>query len=419
MGWVSRGEDQSIASTGVPKDGGPPIATGSESISGYDPAENRKHVSQRSLPRKVKPFSDPPDLTDDVVYQDEWVYHLTRKFGKGGVKFYAMDNEPDLWAATHRDMHPVRPDYAEILKQFLDYATAVKDVDPSAQVTGPVSWGWTAYFYSPRDQGNDNYATHADRKAHGDMAFIPWFLQQVADHDKKAGRRTLDMLDVHFYPQGSGVYGGSTDAAANRLRLNSTRGLWDPTYADESWIGAPVELIPRMRQWINTYYPGTKLGLTEWNWGADNTLNGGLAVADVLGILGRERVDLACYWTAPGAGTPGYFAYKMYRNADDQGHGFGDRAVKSVSSESGRVSCFGSIDSKSGETAVMLINKTTVSAPGVTVSVSAKNLLSTAHVYRYSADNLKSIEALQPVALKSGRVTMTLPAYSITLLRMK
>ncbi len=144
LGWVARDNNNQTRSLGVPGHSGPPLAPGSDAIQGYYPAENRKRVSQRSLPRKGRPFTDPPDRTDDVVYQDEWVYHLTRKFGRaeqGGVRFYAMDNEPDLWDVTHTDMHPVQADYDELLRQFLDYATAVKDEDPSAQITGPVSWG--------------------------------------------------------------------------------------------------------------------------------------------------------------------------------------------------------------------------------------------------------------------------------------
>ena len=144
----------------------------------------------------------------------------------------------------------------------------------------------------------------------------------MARHDRQTGRRTLDVLDVHFYPQATGVYAGQTDPATNALRLRSTRALWDAGYQDESWIAAPVQLLPRLRQWVRQNYPGTKIGLTEWNWGAENTLNGGLAVAEVLGILGREQIDLACYWTCPPIKSPAFFAYKMYRSPDGTGTRF-------------------------------------------------------------------------------------------------
>ena len=86
-------------------------------------------------------------------------------------------------------------------------------------------------------------------------------------------------------------------------------------------------LIPRLRDWINRYYPGTRLAIGEWNWGADKTMNGALAIADVLGIFGREGVDMAAYWTSPPADSPGARAFAMYTNYDGQGRGFGDQTL--------------------------------------------------------------------------------------------
>lgn len=420
LGWVANDDKNSSRSLGVPAKGGDPLSPGSNAIAGYDPAKNRKRVSQRSVARKGKPFTDPPNLKDDFVAQDEWVFHLKRRFGsadKGGVRYYAMDNEPDLWSGTHRDMHPVKPDYDEILHAFSDYASAVKDVDPSAQVTGPVSWGWSGYFYSPRDEGNDRYHTAADRKKHGDVPFLPWFLKSVSDSDKKRGSRTLDILDIHYYPQGTGVYSGAKDAETNALRLRSVRSLWDDSYRDESWINEPVKLIPRLREWVRENYPGTKIGLTEWNWGADDTLNGGLAVAEVLGILGREQVDMACYWTSPKAGTPGFFAYKMFRNADGEGNGFGEIAVKTISKRPNDVSAYASLDSRTGKPVIMLINRQETNEQAVRLKfISGKNSR-VAKGYRYSKSNLNGIEALGKIAMDSDESKLRLPPWSITLIR--
>jgi len=421
IGWVARDDNNDNRSVGVPKGGGLPISPGSDAIAGYDPAANRRATSIRSFPRKRGPFGYPPDPKDEAVYQDEWVAHLVKKFGKaadGGVRFYAMDNEPDLWASTHTDIRPVWPGYDDLLSTFLEYATAVKSVDSTAQITGPVSWGWTGYFHSPRDQGRWN--DRPDRKAHGDMPFIPWFLEQVRKHDQRTGRRTLDVLDIHFYPQGAGVYAGKTDPATNALRLRSTRGLWDPAYKDESWIGEPVSLIPRMRSWIDQSYPGTKLGITEWNWGADNTMAGALAVAECLGIFGREGVYLANYWTAPAESSPGSLAFKMFRNADGQGRGMGDRSTFAASSDPDRVSCFSSVDSATGLPGILLINKQPDQAADVTVAIRSVKPLGPASMWRVDEASPKSIAQQGTVEFRGangGTAALRLPAYSLTLLR--
>ena len=152
--------------------------------------------------------------------QDEWVHHLVNKFGpasSGGVKYYAMDNEPEIWIVEEQDVRPAELSYEQMRDMHLDYATAIKDVDPSALITGPVTWHWLTLQYSPLDRGNDNYKTHADFNAHNKVPFMEWWLAQIKAHDDKAGRRSLDVLDIHLYPQGN-VYsdGGAAPALDTR-----------------------------------------------------------------------------------------------------------------------------------------------------------------------------------------------------------
>ena len=418
IGWVARDTDNANASTNVPNNGGPGLAGPDGPIAGYDPAANRSRTSVRSVARKGAPFVDRPTIAGGVVYQDEWIHHLKETFGggsSGGVQFFAMDNEPDLWDATHTDVHPARMGYDDVLHNFLDYASAVKAVDPTALVTGPVSWGWVGYNHSALDRGDDNFKTSADTARHGGELFLPWFLKQVRAHDAQAGRRTLDVLDVHFYPQANGVYGGQTDKATSALRLRATRSLWDPTYHDESWVGVPLHLIPRLNEWIASGYPGTRLGITEWNFGADFHINGGLAIADVLGIYGRENVYLANYWAYPNKDSPGYLAFKLYRNPDGRGNGFGDVACAAVSADQDRLSVYAATDSRTGELTLMVINKmskATITAPLIIHGILPAG---TVKMWRCDADNPKGIAVYPSVPLKAA---LTLPPQSMTLLRL-
>ena len=86
--------------------------------------------------------------------------------------------------------------------------------------------------------------------------FLSWFLRQVKSHDDQYGQRTLDVVDVHFYPQ-TDVFNDDVDAETNARRLRSIRALWDPQYVDESWINDTIEFIPRMRETIERTYPDT------------------------------------------------------------------------------------------------------------------------------------------------------------------
>ena len=444
LGWVAADSDVNHRSLHVPNSGGPPLDTVDGAIDGYDPAENRRLTSLPSRARKGAPFSDPPDARAGVVYQDEWISHLTHTFGDaahGGIRYYAMDNEPDLWDSTHTDVHPARMGYDDLARQFLQYADAVKDVDPNASITGPVSWGWTGYLYSPLDRGDDNFHGHADSDAHGGGPFLPWFLRQVRDHDRKTGRRSLDMLDVHYYPQGSGLYpGGGSDKDTRARRLRAVRSLWDESYTDESWIADKIALIPRLKTWVAENYPGTRVGLTEWNFGASQTINGGLAVADALGVFGREGLDMACYWAYPLPGSPGYSAFKMYRNADGAGHGFGDVSTRAASDDGVRLSVYSAVDTGAKTETVMLVNKmpkATVTAPLQVTGLSAgahamrqwrmtigpkeptpPGPLTGAQLWKiHHTPDPVSMSELPAAAIRGGKTVLTLPPYSVTLLR--
>ena len=408
IGWVAKDADNNHRSLDVPSPG---------DTAGYNPADNQARTSVRSVARKNAPFTDAPTLAGGVVYQDEWIAHLKKTFGDaahGGVQFYAMDNEPDIWDVTHTDVHPARMGYDDMLRNFLEYASAVKAVDPAAYVTGPVSWGWTGYNYSALDRGDDNFHTAADRKRHGGAPFLLWFLQNVHAHDMQAKTRTLDVLDVHFYPQGSGVYGSGTDKATRELRERSTRSLWDPSYTDESWIGQPIALIPRLKAWIAAGYPGTRIGITEWSFGADQDISGGLATADALGIFGRENIYLANYWAAPAKDRPAYLAFKLYRNADGRGAGFGDVSCAAASAAPDKLSCYAATDSRTGDLTLLLVNKmakATITAPLALHGLSAAGPVK---MWRVAADNPTKIAAFPAFVLKPF---LTLPPQSMTLVR--
>jgi hypothetical protein len=409
LGWVARDGDPAHLSTGVPAAGGAPLAAGGDAIEGYDPTANRQATSMRSVARQP----------GGEIAQDDWVKHLVERFGSadsGGVGLYAIDNEPDLWATTHTDVHPVEPDYAEMLSVFVDYASAIKDVDPAARISGPALSGWLSLLYSARDRGADNFRTHADRRAHGDMPFLAWWLDQLRQHEEVGGRRLLDVIDVHFYPQAEGVYGTLGDEATQRRRLRSTRSLWDGSYVDESWIGETISLIPRLRAWRDQFYPGIALGIGEWNWGADDTLNGALAIANVLGIFGREGVDVAAYWTSPAIDTPGAKAFALYTNYDGQGSTFGDLALHATSTSPDDVALYASRDSRSGDILTVLLNQ----RPDTALPVTLRGAAGTTAASWFMLDHVDQthLRAMGTITPADGAIRVQLPPESLSLMRL-
>ena len=372
---------------------------------------------------------DGVDLTADPTttsraagpaYVGKMVRHLVATYGRashGGIGLYELDNEPDLWNDTHRDVHPSPLTEDELWSRSKPTAQAVKTADPTAAVVGPSDWGWCAYYYSAQD---DCGTSHADRDAHGGLAFGQWYLQQFARAQRSGGTRLLDYFDEHFYPQEDGVsLSPAGDAATQALRLRSTRALWDPTYVDESWIseangGKPLAWIRTMRSWVKKYYPGTRTAISEYNWGGLRSMNGALAQADVLGIFGREGLDLATLWGPTKASDPWAFAFRMYRDYDGHGSTFGSTSVHAASSDRGRLAAYAATRARGQVLTVLVINKSGAAIP---TTIDVHNFASgSAQVWRYSAAHLGRIVHLSRVRVRDGAVSSSFPASSISLL---
>ncbi len=365
--------------------------------------------------------NDPADTSTAItpVFVQSWTQHLIGRYGtaaQGGVAFYCLDNEPMLWNSTHRDVHPEPTSYDEMRDRTTAYASAIKAVDPAAQTLGPVEWGWTGYFWSALDAkpGGAWWNNPQDRLAHGNVPFVEWYLDQMRTYETVHGVRILDYLDLHYYPQASGVsLSPAGSAATQALRLRSTRSLWDPSYVDESWINEAVMLVPRLRQWVNAHYPGTRIAVTEYNWGALDHLNGALAQADVLGIFGRESLDLATLWAPPASAQPGAFAFRLYRNYDGRGSGFGEIGVQAASGDQEQLAVYAA-ERADGALTIIVINKSGRPLASA-VNLSGVNPVGAAQVYRYSGANLGAIVRDVDQTLAAGGFTATFPASSVTL----
>ncbi len=355
--------------------------------------------------------NDPHDTSKEVgtSFVTDWMKHIASRVGTagaGGVRFFALDNEPGIWSSTHRDVHPQKATYDELWQKTRDYAAAIKAQDPGAQLLGPVSWGWCEYFFSDAD----NCADGPDRQAHGGLPWLAWYLKQVNDTRQATGVRLIDYLDVHAYPYANNVaLSDDESAATSALRLRSVKGLYDPTYTDESWVAQPVNLIPRLKAWIDQYCPGTKLAITEYSWGGDKGLSSTLAQAEVLAIFGREGVDLANRWTAPEDRSLVEDAFKLYLDYDGNGSRVGSESVQAVSSDVDAVGAYALRDST--RVYVLLFNKDTA-ARDAAVSIAGSTGTSAA-LYRVQASSRLGASGTVPVV--RGALAVSLPARSATL----
>ncbi|MEM1333676.1 MAG: glycoside hydrolase family 44 protein [Actinomycetota bacterium] len=362
-----------------------------------------------------------PNLTSvpaDEAFAAEWVRELVAQYGsaaEGGVEMYAVGNEPFLWPSTHADVHPENTTRHEVIDNSIRYATAVKDVDPTAEVVGPVSWSGWGYYVSTDELLNGQRP--------GDVpTFLADYLAAMSDAEQTAGRRLIDRLAVNFYDD------RAWDGGAE-LRLESTRTLWDPSYAPEDWWlvrdfvgGEGPATIPRLHALIDEHYPGTPLAITEYNFGGWNELSGGLTQADALGVFGREGLSMATLWDPflswvglteeEFVQRPIVQGMRLYRNYDGQGGRFGDRSLFAESADQSEVSVYAAERTADGALTVVLINK---SQRPLTSDLALPGGDATTEVYRYSGADIGAIVREDDLSLAAND-SIELPPRSATLL---
>ncbi len=371
------------------------------------------------------PLLDQPGTGDPAnsVYRNQWAAALATAFGSGVPHFYDMDNEIDIWGGTHFDIHPLQSGYNELRDTYLLEAGNMKTWDPAAIRLGPVSCCW--YFYWNLNSSTDNKATHAG------IDFLPWWLNEIAWADAVAGTRSLDVFDIHAYPDGPDT-SGYTQAQLQALATRIYRDWWDPSYKSEAtyidnngFSIEPVEpnpfRIPRMRALLNQNYPGTQFSITEWSAAfAGNTsqereadFSTALGDADAYGILGRERAYLASRWEAPLPANPNYQALKLYTNYDTQHHGFGTTSVGAThNADPNLFSTYAALNSTGTSLTIMVLNKDPANSAQVQFTTTGFTATSET-TYTLSQSAPTSIVASGP---KSWSSTQTFAPYTATLL---
>ncbi len=370
------------------------------------------------------PLLDQPGVGDPAnsVYRSQWAAALATAFGNSVPHFYNMDNEIDIWGGTHFDIHPNPSGYDELANTYLLEADNLKTWDPAAIRLGPVSCCWWFYF---------NGANGNDKDAHGGVDFLPWWLNEVYWRDQISGTRSLDVFDIHAYPDAN--TSGLNQAGLQALATSIYRDYWDPTYVSTSSTINQIYVtkiqpnysipfrIPRMRAILNQNYPGTQFSITEWSAafaGATSALaeadfSTALGDADAYGILVRERVYLASRWTAPRPANPNYQALKLYTNYDGSHHGFGTTSVLAThDADPNLFSTYAALNSTGTTLTIMVVNKDPAKAAQVTFTTTGFTPTN-AKTYTLSQSSPSSIVA---GASQSWPSSMTFAPYTATLM---
>ena len=408
----------------VSADGNGPVSTANPP----DMTRFKTVVDKKSTVSSV-PFTTTPPTTDANVFMDEFAWALDQKlpgiFGANPTHptFLSLDNEPDLWNATHLEVQgSTNISSINFITKSVTLSEAVKDQFPNLVIFGPVNYGFNGIYSWQGDLS-------LSPTPNGGNWFADKYLAGIKTASAAYGKPVVDVYDFHWYSEATdgttrvtNMTGSSLTDAQVQAIVQSPRSLWDTTFKENSWItnsvlGGPIYILGRLQAKIDAENPGMKIAITEYENGGFNHIAGTIAQADNLGIFGSTGVFAANFW--PPSGTYSYTlaGFRAFRGFDGANANFGDTSLQATSSDVASVVVYASTDTTPpGRVVFVAINRSNTSK---VTAINGQALSGTAHLYQMTAASASAQSVVQPVsmgtmAVSGSSLTITLPAYSVT-----
>jgi len=344
---------------------------------------------------KPGPFSLTPDVNDGTIYVDECINFLQTQYGTSssstGIKNFILDNEAGLWSSTHPRIYPGPISCTDHLNKSLALARRVRQMDANVAIWGPESYGYSEYYDF---QGSGDWSTYSGNYSR----YLELYLDSMRTASQQAGSRLLDVMTVHWYPDvyAGSIYSSTVTPTIAAERMQVPRSLWDSTYVENGWIGqwfsADLPILPRLKKMITDYYPGTQLGVTEYDYGADSHISGGIAEVEALGAFAKTGTHIATKWGS--FSDYSLSGIQLYRNIDQP---FGDQYVSSNCTDRLNSNIFSSVTGNTDdELHLVVTNKHTTNTINADFNLTGANAYDSLFVYWFSDGSIQIQTVIAP-----------------------
>ncbi len=136
----------------------------------------------------------------------------------------------------------------------------------------------------------------------------------------------------------------------------------------------------------------------------------------MLGIFGREGVDLATYWPLQSNESYAYGAFAAFRNYDGAGGHFGDTSVRATTTDTTSSSVYAAIDAANHNRVVIVaINKATT-AKTTAVKVAGEQVFGHAKTYTLTSASPTPQAGATLTSAAQNAFLYTMPAQSVTVI---
>ena len=146
---------------------------------------------------------------------------------------------------------------------------------------------------------------------------------------------------------------------------------------------------------------------------------GGIALAEVLGIFSKEKLDYASYWTIPPENSPAAFAFKLFRNYDGQKSVFGETLIPNNIGIQKDTSVFSALRKKDRTVTLILLNKSQANHASFKIDFKNSPAAVSTNLYVYSSEKNRIETKIIQTKIIETQTQPTLPPLSMGLFEMK
>lgn len=355
------------------------------------------------------------DWTADstVLLLDNWFNNLS--LDKTRLKYWNMDNEPEIWNGTHDDVMPTQLAAEDFMQRYFAVAKKARAKFPGIKLVGPVTANEWQWYNWPNgiSSGGKNYA------------WLEYFIKRIGEEQAASGVKLLDVLDVHFYP-------GSTNSS-NIVQYH--RVFFDPTYVfpeangvknvNGSWDNSQNKeyIFERCKTWLEKYIGtnhGVTFGVTEAGISNVDANTSAVWYASTLGeFMKHPEMEIFSPWTWQAGMWEVLHLYSRYNKK---------QFVQATSSDEESVSAYPTINEAGDSLTVLLVNRSVTSSKTIAMNFNGYGLNQESFT-RKTLSNLSATEsfnshtsnALQTSTVKttSNKINLTMAPMSITMIQLK
>lgn len=355
------------------------------------------------------------DWTADstTLILDHWFDELGLR--KETLRYWSMDNEPEIWHGTHDDViiNPIPAE--EFMQRYFAVARKAREKYPEIKLLGPVpanEWQWYNWALPIISDGRS-------------YPWLEYFIKRVAEEQEATGMRLLDVLDIHFYPSSTNsaqivqyhrIYFDKNYVYPEANGVKNLRGSWNAAENKEY-------ILQRCKEWLATYMGdghGVTFSVSEIGIPEINAKTSAVWYAGTLGEFMRHpEMEIFAPWSWHMGMWEVLHLFSRYNKTE---------YVQATSTDEEFVSAYPTLNTAGDSLTVVLVNRGTSSSRTVTLSLMGFDLADEAFETLTLA-NLPEMEtfvshthnALQKgsIAQRSNAISASIPAMSLMTIRLK